>query len=224
MKTVPDNMADLANTHPHLKTMNLSIALNTNDNTQEDQSILTPKPLMLKLAELKSINNDTIILEVKPQNVPTAICGDGCAKNMKAYRLLKTGYVLNSPFSRCASHGSAGTIRRLCTSVNSCQIGDKSTYENLRSNLKHFANSSRSSKLLNNALKILDMNKKYLLYWGSTRMPGFLDTCIWASEMILSFLDTIVTCSIRPEDASAVASPKGIGNYICFTYCQRAVQ
>ena len=147
---------------------------------------------MFKLAELKSINNDTTLLEVKPENMPTAICGDGCATNMKASRLLETG--LKSPFSRCASHASAGTIRRLCMSVNSCQIDAKPIYENLRNILKHYANSPRSSKLPNNALKILDMNNIHLLNWGSTRMAGFLDACVQASKTILPFLDTIVTC------------------------------
>ena len=110
MKTVTDKMADLANTHPHLQTINLSNATNTNNNTQEeDQTILPQKPPMFKLAELKSIDNDTILLEVKPENVPTAICGDGCATNMKASRLLEAGYGLKSPFSRCASHASADT-------------------------------------------------------------------------------------------------------------------
>ena len=118
---------------------------------------------MFKLAELKSINNDTILLELKPENVPAAIRGDGCATNMKASRLLERGYGLKSPFSRCASHASAGTIRRLCMSLNSSQIDAKSIYENLWTILKHFVHSPKGSELLNNTLKILDMNNIYLL-------------------------------------------------------------
>ena len=133
---------------------------------------------MFKLIELKSINNDKILLAVKPENVPTAICGDGCTANTKASRLLKTGYSLKLLFSRCASHASAGTIRQLCTSVNSFQIDATAIYENLSSILKHLANSPRSSKLLNNALKILDMNNIDLFNWGSTRKAGFLDACM----------------------------------------------
>ena len=129
---------------------------------------------MFKLAELKSINYDAVLLEVKPENVPTAICGDGCATSRKAYRLLETGFGFKSPFSRCASHALAGAIRRLCTSVNSSQIDAKSIHENLRSILKHFANSPKSSKLLNNALIILDMNNIHLPNWVSARMGGFL--------------------------------------------------
>ena len=178
MKTVTDKMADLANIHLHLKTMNLSSATNMNNNTQEDQTILHPKPLMFKLIEIKSINNDKILLAVKPENMPTAIWGDGCTTNMKASRLIKTGYSLKSLFSRCASHTSAGTIRQLCTSVNSFQIDVKAIYEKLCSILKHLTNSPRSSKLLNNALKILDMNNIHLFNWGSTKKAGFLDACM----------------------------------------------
>ena len=84
MKTLTDKMADLVNTHPHMKTMNLSSATKTNNDTKEDQKILPSKPPMFKLAEIKSIKNDKILLEVKPKNVPTTICGDRCATNMKA--------------------------------------------------------------------------------------------------------------------------------------------
>ena len=214
MKTVTDKMADLANTHPHLKTMNLSSAANTNNNTRTRSD--NPSPLISDVwtGRIKSINNDTILLKVKPEKVPRAIWGDECTTNMKAYRLLETGYDLKSQFSRCASHALADTTRQLCMSVNSCQIDTRSIYDNLRSILKHFANSPRSSKLLNNALKILDMNNIQWPNWGSARMAGFLDTCIWVSKIILPFLDTIVTCSIRPEETSI----------ICFNYCQRAVQ
>ena len=192
-----------------------------NNNTQEEDQTNLP---MFKLAELKSINNDTILLEVKPENVPTAICGDACAVNMKTSRLLETGYGLKSPFSRCAFHASAGTIRRLCMPVNSNQVDAKSLYENLRSILKHFANSPKSSELLNNTLKILDMSNIHLLNWGSTRMAGFLDARVGASKIIHPFLNTIVTCSISPEETSIVASPKGIGIIYVLDYCQRTVQ
>ena len=53
---------------------------------------------MFELEELKSINSDTILLEVKWEDVPTAICGDGCATNMKTSRLLQTSCGFKSPF------------------------------------------------------------------------------------------------------------------------------
>ena len=100
----------------------------------------------------------------------------------------------------------------------SSQIHAISIYENLRCILKHFAKSPKSIKLLNNALKILDINKIHLLNWGSTRMAGFLNACVWVSKIILPFLDTIVTYSIRPEEAIVAASLKGIGSYTCRPY------
>lgn len=71
--------------------------------------------------------------------MPTNICGDGYATNMKASRLLETGFDLKSLFSRGASHAWTSTVRRLCTSINSSQTDAKSIYENLRYVLKHFA-------------------------------------------------------------------------------------
>ena len=49
------------------------------------------------------------------------MCGEGCATNIKASRLLESGYGLKSPFSGYASHASAVTIRTFCTSVKSNQ-------------------------------------------------------------------------------------------------------
>ena len=43
LKTLTGKMSDLVNSHPHLKTMNLSCATNTNNDTKEDQTILTTK-------------------------------------------------------------------------------------------------------------------------------------------------------------------------------------
>ena len=50
------------------------------------------------------------------------------------------------------------------------QIDAKSIYENLWTILKHFAHSLKSSELLNNTLKILDMSNIYLVSWDSTRV------------------------------------------------------
>ena len=43
MKTLTDKISDLVNSHPHLKTMSLSCATKSNNDTQEDQTILPPK-------------------------------------------------------------------------------------------------------------------------------------------------------------------------------------
>ena len=120
MKTLTEKMADLVNTGPHLKQwiyQGLQTQIITH-NKKIRQSSPT-KALMFKLAELKSINNDAVLFEVTSENMPAAICGEGCATNMKTSRLLETCYGLKSPFSRYACHASVGTIRRLCKSVSS---------------------------------------------------------------------------------------------------------
>ena len=97
--------------------------------------------------------------------IPTSMCGDGCGVNMKGSRPLKEMYGIKSPFTRCSSHASLGTIRRLCTSKTMYQSDAQALYENLRKVLKHFSKSPKSS------------NEIHLMTLGGTRMAGFLDAC-----------------------------------------------
>ena len=195
----------------HLKEINLQAA----EDVVADNSNGDPDPISLKVpcyfwvAKLKAIKDDKINLEISSADVPTAVCGDGCSVNLKGSRLLESTYGLKSPFSRCSSHSSYGTIRRLCTSEKSCQIDAKNLYENLRKMLKHFPMTTKSSELLSNALETMEMNDIHLLNWGSTRMAGFLDACVQASKIVVPFLDTIITHQIRPDETKYIASPKG---------------
>ena len=200
--------------HPHLKDLNedqINISADNNDDDDNDRAGIIPekKPSYFRISKLKGIEDGCIYLEIAPEYVPTVICGDGCSVNLKGSRLLEEIYGLKSPFSRCASHASAGTIRRLCTSENKSQIDAKNLYENLRSLLKHFAMSPKSSELLQNALNTMDMHNIHLLNWGSTRMAGFLDASVQASKIIVPFLDTIIAGNIRPDETKYIASPKG---------------
>ena len=70
--------------------------------------------------------------------------------------------------------------------------------------------SSKSTELLNNALDALKMKNVNVLYWGSTKMVGFLDACIQPSSIIVPFLDAIVTGNIREEEMMFRATPKGV--------------
>ena len=81
------------------------------------------------------------------------------------------------------------------------QADAKALYENLRSLLKHFAKSPKSSEMYTTSLNLLEMHDVYLLNWGSTRMAGFRDVCI-------PFLETIIGGN-RLEETSYIASPKG---------------
>ena len=108
-----------------------------------------PKTLpYFKIASLKSINSGTINLEIKSSLGPSCICGDGYGVNLKASRLLQELFGIKSPFTRCSSHMSYGTIRRLCTSETISQIDAKGLYENLKALLKHFSPSPKSSKMI----------------------------------------------------------------------------
>ena len=76
--------------------------------------------------------------------------------------------------------------------------------------------SPKSTELLNNAISAMEMNDINLLNWGSTRMAGFLDACMQASKIIVPFLDTIISSSIRPDETKYIASPKGKHYFICY--------
>ena len=101
-----------------------------------------------KIASFKSINSGTINLEIKSSSVPSCVCGDRCRVNLKASQLLQELFGIKSPFTRCSSHMSYGTIRRLCTSETISQIDAKGLYENLKALLKHFSPSPKSSKMI----------------------------------------------------------------------------
>ena len=82
---------------------------------------------------------DTIV----PDLFLTCVCGDGCSINVEGSRLWETKFGIKSPFLRCASHSTAGTIHQLCTTETMSQADAKALYENLRSLLKHFAKTSK---------------------------------------------------------------------------------
>ena len=110
---VKAKMDDISKENPHLKDLNLQNIAAEELSVQDDH--LFPKaPLFFKIESLKGIENGTILLEIKAEFIPTAVCGDGCAVNLKGSRLLESKYDIKSPFSRCASHSLYGTIRRMC--------------------------------------------------------------------------------------------------------------
>ena len=105
-------------------------------------------------------------------------------------RLLEQIYGLLAPFTRCTSHAASRTIGRAATSKTMADQNVTDLFENLRKVLLHFAQSPKSTELLNAALAILEQNDIHMLVWGGTRMSGFLDACRQASKIIIAFLDT----------------------------------
>ena len=105
------------------------------------------------------------MLDVRAKNRCTVQSGDNCSTNVKAAATVESKIGIKAPFSRCASHASHGTIRRLCTSETMCHEEAKLLYNNLRKLLLHFQNSTKSTELLNNALKNLDMHQVSNMNW-----------------------------------------------------------
>ena len=97
--------------------------------------------------------------------MPVIQAGDGCATNIKAAAHVEELLGIDAPFSRCASHASHGTIRRLCTSQTKCHEEAKKLYENLKKLLLHFHASPKSTTLVNKALKNLEMNEISNINW-----------------------------------------------------------
>ena len=56
--------------------------------SQADVAILPVYPAMFKIACLRGIENNTILLKIKQINILTITCGDGCAVNVKGACLL----------------------------------------------------------------------------------------------------------------------------------------
>ena len=168
-------------------------------------------PRYFKISKLKGISKGTkeIHLEIDPNMIPTSVCGDGCGVNMKGSRLFEEMYGIKSPFTRCSSHASFGTIRCICTLKTMCQSDAQTLYGNLRKVLKHFSKSAKSSELLTEALDALELNQFHLRNWGGTRMAGFLDACQKASNIIIPFIDILIAGNIQPDETKFLASGKG---------------
>ena len=158
-----------------------------------NEAIIPIPPHYFRMAELKGIDHDEKIihLEIRSENVPSSICGDSCATNLKANRLVTEIYGISSPQADCSSHASSGTIRRTCTSKTMSDPDAVLLYTALRKILKHFSLSAKSTELLNNALDALEQHDVHMLVRGGTRMAGFLDGCNQASGILVPFIDTL---------------------------------
>ena len=178
----------------------------------DKNTVIPTTPHYFKISKLQGVDHERKVIDlmIEKENVPTSVCGDNCATNKKACRLMKENYGLQCPVGACASHVSSGTIRRITTSKTMSDPEAVKLYNSLRKILKHFSLSAKSTEMLNNALDMLDQNNIHMLVWGSTRMSGFLDGCKQASSILVPFLDTIIAGNIRQEEAAYILSPKGL--------------
>ena len=185
---------------------------NAQHSSIKKDTIIPIPPHYFRISTLKGIDHSEhiIYLEISPSNVPTAICGDRCATNVKSNRLITEWYGITSPEADCSSHAASGTIRRTCTSATMSDPDAVTIYKALRKILKHFSQSPKSTELLNKALDALELNNIHMLVWGGTRMAGFLDACKQSSSILVPFLDTLITGNIRDEETAIILSPKGL--------------
>ena len=114
-----------------------------------------------------------------------------------------------SSFFKCSVHTGYAPLRRMVTSKNALEYVT-SFYNTLRSTLKHFVNSPKSTEILKEALATLERNEVHILNWGSTRICGFLDGCKRSSEILVPFLDTVVVANIQAEQKSFLLTAKAL--------------
>ena len=128
------------------------------------EQILPTFPHFFHISKIKGYDKEKKILhlEIASYDYPVSVCGDSCATNLKAQRLMEELYGILSPFSNCSSHIASGTIRRTATSETMCHENIKQLYNALLKVLKHFSQSPKSTELLNSALTILEMNNVHM--------------------------------------------------------------
>ena len=68
----------------------------------------------------------------------------------------------------------------------------------------------RGQKCHIRALSALEFNDVHMLVWGGTKMGGFFNSCNQCSDILVPFMDTLVTGNIRSEETPFLLSPMGI--------------
>ena len=98
--TAKSEMETIIDKYSELKTLDANSVELVGGESQADIAILPAYPAMFKIASLRGIENNTILLQIEPSNIPTTTCRDT--------------YGIKSPISKCSSHLAPGTIRRMC--------------------------------------------------------------------------------------------------------------
>ena len=80
----------------------------------------------------------------------------------------------------------------------------------LRSILRHFQLSGRSTAMLNDVLEGLDMKTVHMISFCSTRMSYILTACKQTVVNLVPLCDVISTANLKLEENGAFMSPKGM--------------
>ena len=162
-------------------------------------------PAYFRCCKLLKIGSDSIQLEM--DNWPICIMADRCSKNHSASNKLTTLLGLLFRSLSCAVNAAGGSIKRL-TNHKTVNVPEVSEYlPALRSILKHFQLSGRSTAVLNDALGSLDM-KTVCMSFCPTRMPYILTACKQIVVNLVSLCDVIATTNLKPEENASFMSPK----------------
>ena len=73
-------------------------------------------PVIFKCTEIESCDFENKNIELRFDEWPVALVGDGCSVNSKAGETLLHWFGLIAPTTRCSGHAASGSIRRLTTS------------------------------------------------------------------------------------------------------------
>ena len=173
--------------------------------SKDDYHNLTPPPKFFSQVKLNSIQDDTITV-ICPRS-PTGLAGDGCSVNTKCTKILQEKIGIFKSFNRDTPHRADNTLKRLAKSKTRCVSKVVEMQKALKSLVKHFSKSPNHTECLNEAISMLDLLPLKTLNWSSTRFGGLLSACNRIMKILVPFLDTLITCGIKPESTEKLLTP-----------------
>ena len=164
-------------------------------------------PVILKCTAVEKLDFDTKTLELRFDEWPVAVVGDGCSVNPKAVEYLSKVFGLISPGTICSGHSAVGSIRRMSTSKTMQVEAVVKFAEGIRPVLRHFQLSGKSSSLLNDALLIMEMKQLKTITWSPTRMGNIITSSKRTVEILFPLVDTLTSTNIKPEESAYFLTP-----------------
>ena len=156
-------------------------------------------PTYFKLGAIKrvSVEDKEIHLSMS-KTLPVGNCGNGVSVNIKAARVMKELYGIESLGFRCAAYAAHSSLKFIAKSEAIGVEKAKSFYNTLRSVVHFFQYSVRGKEALDQAIEIVEMRKGvHLISWCATRMTHLLPACEKANDLLVPLYNTIDTCNIK---------------------------
>ena len=164
-------------------------------------------PLIFKCTTIQKLDLDAEVIELRFDEWPVALVGDGCSVNPKATEFLTQVFGLLSPGTICSGHSAVGSIRRMTTS-KTMQVEAVVTFtEGIRPVLRHFQLSGKSSSILNDALEIMEMKPLKAVTWSPTRMGNVVTSSQRTVEILFPLADTSASADIKADERAYFLPP-----------------